>query len=191
MSGEPKTIRVEVWPLDVDPHAGNTVSGIWLVSGADAWRTAVPLPADCPVFAEARLVLAGHGVREPAIVHGTSVREDRGGTVMITHVAVVPVTGAYVHDDWPDAQPVPVERLLGEVGHPIRVNPADEPLPRYLDVLFHAVRHLAFLAQWDSEARAAFPPGWLGQLERLTPALATLYLTEDAEATPIPRRVSA
>jgi hypothetical protein len=37
---EPMAVRLEIWPVSADK------TGIWLVSGDDAWRPALPVMAD-------------------------------------------------------------------------------------------------------------------------------------------------
>lgn len=163
-------VQVEVWCVAADDQ------GIWLTNGAGgAWLSA-PIPQDSDPHFEVETLLAEHGVAgRQKLVHSTSWRAD-GPHVVLTYVAVVdpaaPVVQAY-----PDALPLGDE-LLQAVGRPPTNRAADAPLPRYIDVLTHAVRHLRFLLDYDATARAAMPSALAGHLTRLTPALAGLYATQ-------------
>lgn len=165
---EPMTVHVEVWPLAADD------AGIWLVSGDDAWRTAIPVPADSEPHGEVELLLAMNGVdgAEVRLLHSTSWRVD-GASVVLTYVAVLARTGL-VREAWPQALPVSRE-LVDAVGKPPTHAAAEVPIPRYVDVLYHGLRHLAFLRDTDATAREAFDPAWLRHLADLQPTLAGMY----------------
>jgi hypothetical protein len=166
------TTRVEVWPVAADS------AGIWLLSGDDAWRPALPVGADSEPHAEVELTLATHDATEGvALIHSTSWRVD-GPSVILTYVAVIRPRGL-VLDEWPGALPVSTE-LAEAVGRPPTHGPTDAPTPRYIDVLSHAVRHLAFLRDTDATSRQALDQHWLRALEPMRPALASMYATKHA-----------
>jgi hypothetical protein len=169
---EPMTVRVEVWPLAADP------AGIWLVSGDDAWRDRLPVMADSEPHADVQLLLAQNNVDfHAALVHSTSWRVD-GTSVVVTYIAVLRTPGL-VLDSWPDAKPVPLE-LAAAVGRPPVHGPTEVPVPRYVDVLFHGLRHLRFLLDTDATSRQALDGSWRRHLGALTPALARMYEEADA-----------
>ena len=75
--GEPMAAWVEVWPLAADE------TGIWLLSGGDAWRTG-PVPADSdPLFEVKLLVGQHHPEMQLDLIHSTSWRVD-GPSVILT-----------------------------------------------------------------------------------------------------------
>ena len=164
---EPMTTRVEVWPLGAD------ATGIWLLSGDDAWRPALPVMADSEPHAEIELELARHDALDDAVLlHSPSWRTD-GAAVVLTYVVVVEC-GAVVRDRWPGARPVGV-RLAQLVGHPSAHSPVEPPAPRYVDVLFHALRHLRFLLDTDAANAAALDKWWRRHLATLRPSLSGMY----------------
>lgn len=164
---EPMTVRTEVWPLAADS------AGIWLTSGADAWRPALPVPADSEPHAEVELLLAERGVSaDVVLLHSTSWRVD-GPSIVLTYVAVLARSGL-VLDSWPDARPLGVD-LARAVGQPPAHGAAEAPAPRYIDVLHHSVRHLAFLLESDATAAAVLDADWQRHLRKLTPTLAGMY----------------
>lgn len=156
---------VEVWPIAADEH------GIWLVSGGDAWRSPA-IGADSEPHWEVELLLATHEATRPALLHSTSWRPD-GPTIVLTYVAVLECTDA-VLSQWRGASPVSLE-LLPLVGNPPPHGAAEVPVPRYIDVLHHALRHLAFLTQTDASARAVLTGHWATHLAELQPVLAGMY----------------
>jgi hypothetical protein len=155
---------VEVWPLAADEF------GIWLLD-SDAWRSP-PIPASSEPHFEVEGVLHAKGVREVSLLHSTSWRPD-GPHIVLTYVAVLHVDGL-VRAEWPDAQPVSKD-LLPSVGNPLPHQAAEVPVPRYIDVLHHGLRHLAFLLQTDSSARDELTGYWRQWLAELQPALAGMY----------------
>jgi hypothetical protein len=172
---EPMTTRVEVWPVAADS------AGIWLLSGDDAWRPDLPIPADSEPHAEVELALAIHDATEGvALLHSTSWRVD-GPSVILTYVAVIRPRGL-VLDEWPDANPVSAE-LADAVGRPPTHGPTEVPTPRYIDVLIHSLRHLAYLRDSDATSRQALTdPHWQRHLGTLRPALAGMYETQHRAA---------
>jgi hypothetical protein len=179
--GELMTVTVEVWPVAADE------AGIWLVSGRDAWRFG-PVEAASDVHYEVELLLFQHGIDPGDVVflklgagaprtealHMTSGRP-QGPTYVLTYMAVVDVPG-YVLETWPDAAPI-TAALQAEVGKAPPHGAAEVPVPRWVDVPLHGVRHLAFLAgpDGDAETAAALDANWLRHLAPLRPALFTMF----------------
>lgn len=169
---EPMTVYPEVWPVVADEN------GLWLISGCGPWRTALPVGSDTDVHAEVELELTTNGVdlADVPLLHSTSWRPD-GGSIILTYIAVVRCAGA-VREVWPDAEPIS-PLLPGAVGRPLPHGAAEPPVPRYVDCLLHAIRHVAFLRDADATAAAALDGHWLRHLDGLRPALAGMY--RDAE----------
>ncbi len=165
MTMENMSVVVEVWPVTADEH------GIWLVSGGDAWRSP-PVPADSEPHFEVELITAGHGLAQPALLHSTSWRPD-GPAVVLTYMAVLDCPELAL-SQWPAALPVSPE-LLPSVGNPPAHGPAEVPVPRYIDVLFHGIRHLKLLADTDASARGVLTGNWARHLSQLEPALSGMY----------------
>jgi hypothetical protein len=139
-------VWVEVWPVAADQ------TGIWLVSGDDAWRPLISVTADTEPHAEIELILAEHGALADAqLIHSTSWRVDG-----------------------PAALPISVS-VAQAVGAPLTNAPNAAPTPRYIDVLKHAVRHLAFLLRNDATAATALTEPWPTHLAEIQPTLAGMY----------------
>jgi len=108
------------------------------------------------------------------VIHSTSWRQD-GPRVILTYVAVASVAaGMFVADYSPMARPITLD-VLAEVGKPYPHRADQAPWPRHLDVLMHAIRHLRFLRDTDSETSAALGPDWALHLAAFEPALSGLY----------------
>lgn len=168
---EPMTVQVEVWPVAADD------AGLWLVSGDDAWRCG-PVMADGDVHFEVEGLMWEHGVAAgTAVIHSTSWRAE-GTSVVLTYMAAVRVEG-FARDRWPDAMPV-TPALAAAVGRPPAHAPTEPPAPRFVDVLLHGLRHLAFLRLYDVPASEALPEHWHEHLRRFEPALAGMYRSADA-----------
>jgi hypothetical protein len=164
---EPMPVFVEVWPVAAD------FLGIWLVSGDDAWRPRVPVMSDSEPHAEVELELSVHGLAgQAALLHSTSWRVD-GPRLILTYVAAFSVPHL-VKDEFSAALPLALEAATA-VGPPPTHAAADPPAPRYIDVLFHAIRHMRFLRDHDATANAALGATWLEKLSEYTPALAGMY----------------
>jgi hypothetical protein len=165
MTMESMNVVVECWPCAADRY------GIWLVSGTDA-RRSPPIPSDSDPHFEIELLIAGRDTRSPIVLHSTSWRPD-GPTIVLTYVAVLPCEGL-VRDQWAGSMPVS-EELIPAVGKPIPHGAAERPIPRYVDVLLHGIRHLRFLVDTDDAARGALLGYWAEHLAQLTPGLAGMY----------------
>jgi hypothetical protein len=167
---EPMQVRIEIWPVAADD------TGIWLLSGDDAWRPATTVAADSEPHFEVELTLSDHGaLADTAVLHSTSWRVD-GPVVILTYVALINVPDA-VRLAWPNARPVSMDAVK-TVGPAPAHDPAGPPSPRYIDVLKHAIRHLAFLRDTDPTTYAAFPPHWPNHLATIRPALAGMYAAQ-------------
>ena len=164
---EPMTVTVEVWPVTADE------AGLWLISGGDAWRYG-PVVADSDVHYEVESLLADHdlGSDDTAALHSTSWRPD-GPSVVLTYMAVITVSG-FARVRWAPALPV-TPALADAVGKPPTHAAAEAPVPRYVDVLLHGLRHLKYLSEHDATNAAAMGELWKRHLEPFAPALAGLY----------------
>jgi hypothetical protein len=162
------TVTAEVWAVGAD------ATGLWHLPGIDALRYG-PIAQDHPVQFEVDTLLDDAEI-PPAyrrVVHGTSWRPS-GPTVILTHIAVVSAPGA-VLDRWPAAAPLGAD-LLAAVGRPpTHAATAVPTAVRRIDVLVHALRHVAFLREHDAGIAAALDATWRRHLAPLAPALAGLY----------------
>jgi hypothetical protein len=161
------TVTVEVWPVAADE------TGIWLLSPDGPWPSP-PIPADSEPHMAVELELIQHTVNlaDVAVIHSTSWRTEHTSAIL-TYVAVVRTEGLVV-GEWPDARPVSLE-LANHVGRPPTHGPMEPPAPRYVDVLYHALRHLRFLLTSDATVAAALTEAWGTHLASLTPAIAHMY----------------
>lgn len=162
---ERMSVRAELWGLSADE------AGIWLINGGDAWRSG-PIAADSePHYVVEELLDEHHALGDAKIIHSTSWRaEDE--SVILTYVAALDCPD--VRDHWPDAQLV--STALGDVvGKPAPHDADAPPLPRYVDVLLHAIRHLRFLLDYDVTAAESLSPAWRRHLQAFAPALAGMY----------------
>lgn len=171
-------VHVEIWPVAADSV------GLWLISGTEPWRSG-PVPQDLGPRDEAQIVLDEHEVANSLhVIHSTSWRAERGH-IMLTYIAAIKVSDL-VREEWPAAVPVAPE-LAANVGKPAPTSPTGEPIPRYIDVLLHGIRHLRFLTYTDSPAREALGAQWRQHLELWEPALSGMYEEDDARAIVDPR----
>lgn len=164
---EPMTVQVEVWPVAADRI------GLWLISGSDAWRSDAVM-ADGDVHFEVEMLLHEHGISDadaPAL-HSTSWRPD-GPAIVLTYMAVVNPGGA-VRERWPHALPITAE-LAEAVGKPPTHAANEAPVPRYVDVALHGLRHLAYLREHDATNAAAMGDLWRQHLAPFESALAGMY----------------
>jgi hypothetical protein len=164
---EPMTVQAEVWPVAADR------TGLWLISGDDAWRSDAVM-ADGDVHFEVEMLLHEHeiGDADIAAIHSTSWRPD-GPAVVLTYMAVIRPRGA-VRERWPHALPVTAD-LAEAAGKPPTHAATDPPVPRYLDVLLHGLRHLHHLMLNDRTNADAMGDLWRQHLVPFEPALAGMY----------------
>lgn len=159
---------MEVWPIAADETA------IYLVSGNAPWRQDGPTDSDKAPHWEVESILRDHvPAGRAALLQSTSWRFEEPH-ICLTYVAVINLGGDYVRAEWPRALPV-TPKLLEEVGKPSQTPPTEAPLPRNIDVLMHALRHLKFLADTDAAARTALDEHWHWHLDSWKPGLAGLY----------------
>lgn len=158
-------IQVELWTVAADK------AGIWLL-GDDAWRSD-RLAADADVHAEVELLAYQHAPDLAlSLIHSTSWRQDGPG-IVLTYIAIGQA-GEHVQDRYPGALPI-ATGLLAEVGKPNWHEADAPPVPRYIDVLMHAVRHLRFLRDTDASALEAMSGHWRAHLAEFEPALSGMY----------------
>lgn len=165
-------VRVEVWPVSADP------AGIWLISGDDAWRSDAILKGSDPHTAVTDVLKENNAASDVKLLHSTSWRADESA-VVLTYMAVIDCS-EFARDQWPKSLPIS-PALLDAVGKPIEVEATEAPIPRYIDVLMHGLRHLQFLLQTDSSARTALCDPWRSHLASWRPALAGMYDHEHGE----------
>lgn len=156
MSMEYLTVRNELLVFAADEE-----TGIYLVNGADgAWLTD-QIYADSDIHWEAERLLgniktatAPGASWTSVVLHSMSTTaphvawtswHPRGTSQVNTYIAVLAVDG-YVKDAFPGAAPVSLE-LAQAYGKPLPHGAAEVPLPRDLDVIFHALSHLKWLMQ--------------------------------------------
>ncbi|MET8341015.1 hypothetical protein [Streptosporangium canum] len=179
---ESSHVHVEIWPVAADEI------GLWLLSGTEPWRSG-PVPQDLGPRDEAQIVLDDNEVSDALrVIHSTSWRAEPGH-IMLTYIAAVDVGGP-ARQEWPAAVPIAPE-LAAVVGKPAPTSPTGEPVPRYIDVLLHGIRHLRFLTYTDSPARNALGPQWRQHLEAWEPALSGMYEEGDARAVVDPTLLGA
>ncbi len=98
---------------------------------------------------------------DPAVVHSTSWRQERDGAVLLSHLAVLRTASGVA----PPLEPWPVRRR--ELARGTAVDAT-----AFVDVgqvVEHALRHLAWLADDDEAVRLALCPGWLERLADYRP----------------------
>jgi hypothetical protein len=116
-------------------------------------------------------LITNHTILDNAIlVHSTSWRVDEPHLIL-TYIVVIQSTDL-VREAWPKAAPISLD-LAKAVGKP---EPHGAPVPRYIDVLMHGLRHLRFLLDTDTDNASALNQHWKYHLSQLQPALATMYI---------------
>ena len=160
-------VTAEGWVVAADR------AGLWLVSGAGAWRTPA-VPSDSGPHFELELELGAHGIHEDqvALMHSTSWRAD-GPRLIVTYMVVV-TADDLVRGNWRHALPITV-RAAGEVGRPRTHAPDEPPEPSDFHVLMHGLRHLKYLLDHDATSAAAMGDLWRQHLGPFEPALAGMY----------------
>lgn len=176
----PMGVRLETWATMADETGP-------VLHPDGAWYTGL-LSADVPLHDVVKRQIVEHGIaiEDAPVIHSTSWRlsEEPSGemVVVLTYVVVVdlPAGMTYAFETWPGATPVGIE-TLGQHGYPKLHAPAEPPMDtRYVDVLHHALRHLAYLNQHDQKVRQVLSEDWKRYLGLLRPAIAALY---DPEAS--------
>jgi hypothetical protein len=174
MMAEPMTVWAEVWPVAADDI------GLWLLGGDDWWREG-PIMADSSEHFEIELLLRGHGVRMDDVLwlHSTSWRPE-GPRHMDTYIAAVDA-GPVACERWPRARPIDPD-LYDAVGRPPTHAATEEPVPRWLDVIFHGLGHLKDQMRKNATTRAAVGELWRQRLEPFEETLAGMYETPHPSA---------
>ena len=164
---EPMNVIVEAWPVAADE------TGLWLVSGDDAWRYGAVM-ADSDVHFEVEMLLAenGIGVNDRAALHSTSWRPD-GPHIVLTYMAVIDPAGL-VLGRWPDALPVTAD-LVEAVGKPPTHAANRGPRPALHRCPEPWPEDLKHLMEHDATNAAAMGELWERHLEPFAPALAGMY----------------
>jgi hypothetical protein len=147
------------YEVDVHPLAAHQ-EGIRTLSGGKAWNTGRLVGADSWPHGEVLLRLAEHGLdgedrTQVPVIHSSSWRPHHLYPRIVLVYFVVVDAGLDIIDRWPDSAPIRRD-LLERHGRPVDFDPhggAEEPLPRDLDVMFHAIRHLRLLTD---RVRGAF-----------------------------------
>jgi hypothetical protein len=165
---EPMAVWDEVWPVALDG------SGVWLLDDPRDQEMQVFSDDEPQAVAETRLHLLGM-LDHLIALHSTSWRVD-GQRLITSWIAVIAVPTDYVRQVYPKAMPLSTS-VLDLVGHPIPHGATEPPTPRDLDVLLHALRHLAFLVgpEGDVNVRDALTAAWLRELGPVRHALAGMY----------------
>jgi hypothetical protein len=175
---ETMNVRVEIWPVVADEI------GLWLISGLDAWHSG-NVSYDLGPRDEVQCILDEHEIGDKLqVIHSTSWRAE-DGYVILTYVAAIHCSGL-ARKSWPEAAPISPD-LATHVGRPVPTPPIGEPIPRYIDVLLHGLRHFRFLTLTDGPARDALGDGWRRHLEAFAPALSGMYEYPDEPITIDPR----
>jgi hypothetical protein len=170
----PMGVQVELWAAATDESGPSLLS-------EGPWRSPL-LSARSEPHVMVETMLTDKQVPKDlrAVIHSTSWRVEAGddglNVLVVTYLAVVNLAkgSTYVFEDWPDAVPVGLETLQ-QYGNPAAHSPTEPPAPRYIDVLHHAFRHLAYLRNNDEKVRRALSAAWLKCLRPLEPALAVMY----------------
>ncbi|WP_219504692.1 hypothetical protein [Nonomuraea ceibae] len=171
---ENMNVRVEVWPVIADEI------GLWLASGLDAWRSG-NVSYDLGPRDEVQYILDKHEIGERLqVIHSTSWRAENGH-VILTYIAAIHCPDL-ARKSWPEAAPISPD-LAVEVGKPTPTPPTGEPVPRYIDVLLHGLRHFRFLTLTDGPAREALGDRWRQYLQAFAPALSGMYEYPDEPIT--------
>lgn len=166
MSNDLPTV-IELWPLAADE------AGIWLLSGEEP-LVSDPVQSDVGKYATAEQAAQRFSRLPLKVLHQTSARDAKNLGIE-TWIAIPVLDGLFI-EQFPDAAPVTPE-LLEVVGRPFPHAGAQAPLNRRVDILQHALRHVAWLVGpfGDANIRAALEPWWLAHLATLQPGLSTLY----------------
>lgn len=164
---ENMNVRTEIWPIAADSV------GLWLISGDDALRPRLPIGSADDIHFEVENMLAEAGMLgHTTLIHSTSWRPE-GPSMTVTYIAVVQTADMVIHT-WPNAKPISLA-LAEAVGKPPVHGATEVPVPRHIDVLLHAIRHLRFLLETDDESAKGITLPIRRHIEKLQPALAGMY----------------
>lgn len=169
---EPMTVWVEVWPVAADE------TGLWLLSGGEPWLDG-PVMADNSEDFMAKMLLRGNGITDDDLLwtHFTSWHPD-GPRHVDTYLAIVDIGAGSVFERFPRATPItPGIYDNPEVGKPPTHGATEEPVPRSLDVLYHALGHLKDQIRKNATTRAAVGDLMRDHLEPYEETLAGMYET--------------
>lgn len=164
---EPMTVWVEVWPVAADEI------GLWLLSGGEPW-TAGPVMADSSEHFEVEMLLRGNAVHldDVIMMHSTSWRPE-GPRHIDTYMTAIDA-GPVALEKFPGAVPID-PGLYDEAGKPPTHGATEEPVPRWLDVVFHGLGHFKQQMRVNATHRAALGPLWRTRLEPFEETLAGMY----------------
>lgn len=167
---EPMTVWVEVWPVAADE------AGLWLLGEDGPWLDG-PVMADSSEHFLVEMMLREHGISPNGLLwlHSTSWHPD-GPRHVDTYLAVVDLAGSPACEMFPHAAPITPDLYdHPEVGKPPTHGATEEPVPRELDVLFHALGHLKDQMRKNATTRAAVGDLWRVRLEPFEETLAGMY----------------
>lgn len=174
--------------------AADWETGIYLVNGPDGATLGDVIESDQDMHWEMEKLLekvAGAGTRA-VVLHQTSTTaphvewtscHPQLQSQVNTYIAIVSVPG-YVLDAYPGAAPVDMA-VAREWGAPKPHRAAEVPLPRGLDVIFHALGHIRWLMDnngpviEDMLAAGIFET-WQQWMAGIRPFLAKMYREPDA-----------
>jgi len=167
---EPMTVWVEVWPVAADE------AGLWLLSDGEPWLDG-PVMADSSEHFTVDMLLRSRSIAADDLLwlHSTSWHPD-GPRHVDTYLAVVDLAGSPACELFPHAVPITPD-LYGhpEVCKPPTHGATEEPVPRELDVLFHALGHLKDQIRKNATTRGAVGEVWAARLEPFEETLAGMY----------------
>jgi hypothetical protein len=183
------TIRNELLVFAADPE-----TGIYLVNGPDGALLGDVIESDQDMHWEMeKLIARVAGKRSRAVVlHSTSTTAPHVEwtswhpwlqSQVNTYIAIVAAPG-YVLDSWPGAAPVDMA-VARAWGAPRPHGAAEVPVPRSLDVIFHALGHIRWLMDNNGPViadmlGAGIYETWQGWIADFRPFLAKMYREPDA-----------
>jgi hypothetical protein len=170
--GNDMGVRTEIWPIVADQR------GMWLASGVLPWllRANIEAGDEDAIHADTELEIYRNGIdlSDVAALHSTSWRPGPGGWYAIFTYAVVIRQHDHVPARWRGA--MPISRLLvDKVGRPLPQPATEPPIPRRVDVLMHALRHLRWLVDTDDTVGPPIDLQLGRHLDGFRPALAHMY----------------
>ena len=144
-----KPLSVEIWPLSIE-------AGVLSLLGGQSRTLAQPENAKS-ILESARL--SAEELSHTYFIHSTSWREEES-SVVLTFVALC--------DPQPLVNSVSISSLLDSQTRPTS-DSLDYPELTSLDVLNHALQHLAFLLHHDQTFHDQFAAEWLSSLNIFAP----------------------